>query len=84
MFASSLLIGVSIAAPVGPIGVLCIRNTLIYGRWHGFFSGMGAASADAIYGFFAAFGITALTSLLVDSAGWLSLFGGGFLLYTVG
>lgn len=76
-----ILIGFSIAAPVGPIGVLCIRRTLAHGRAAGFVSGMGAASADAIYGATAAFGLTAISSLLVDQQFWLRLVGGAFLVY---
>ena len=45
-----ITIGFAIAAPVGPIGVLCIRRTLAEGRTSGFVSGLGAASADVIYG----------------------------------
>ncbi len=76
-----LLLGLSIAAPVGPIGVLCIRRTLAYGRTLGFISGLGAATADAIYGAVAAFGLTLVTALLVDHQHWLRLGGGLFLLY---
>ena len=75
------LIGISIAAPVGPIGVLCIRRTLSDGKLTGFLSGMGAASADMIYGAVAAFGLTVITNLLVENAFWLRIIGGGFLLY---
>lgn len=75
------IIGISIAAPVGPIGVLCIRRTLANGRLAGFVSGMGAASADMVYGAIAAFGLTAVTGLLVDNAFWLGIVGGLFLLY---
>ena len=75
------IIGISIAAPVGPIGVLCIRRTLANGRLAGFVSGMGAASADMVYGAIAAFGLTAVTGLLVDNAFWLGIIGGMFLLY---
>lgn len=53
-----LIIGFSIAAPVGPIGVLCIRRTLVQGRVFGILSGLGAASADAMYGVIAALGLT--------------------------
>lgn len=81
IFIRAFIIGVSIAAPVGPIGVLCIRRTLANGKLAGFLSGMGAASADMVYGAIAAFGLTAVTNLLVDNAIWLSLVGGGFLLY---
>jgi threonine/homoserine/homoserine lactone efflux protein len=76
-----LLIGFSIAAPVGPIGVLCIRRTLAGGRVLGFVSGLGAATADALYGFVAAFGLTAISSFLVDQQTALRIGGGSFLIY---
>lgn len=81
LYFSGLALGFSIAAPVGPIGVLCIRRTLADGRGVGFFSGLGAATADAVYGSIAAFGLTFLSSLLVDQQVWLRLIGGSFLLY---
>ena len=81
LFLRGLLIGISIAAPVGPIGILCIRRTLAEGKLIGFLSGMGAASADMVYGAIAAFGLTVVTDLLVDNAFWLRLIGGCFLLY---
>jgi threonine/homoserine/homoserine lactone efflux protein len=81
LFISSMIIGLSIAAPVGPIGVLCIRRTLVEGRFIGFVSGLGAATADATYGLIAALGLTAFTSILVDSAGVLRVVGGLFMLY---
>ena len=59
------MLGLAIAAPVGPIGILCIRRTLSQGRLFGFVSGLGAATADAIYGCIAAFGLTAISALLV-------------------
>jgi threonine/homoserine/homoserine lactone efflux protein len=81
IFLRGLLIGFSIAAPVGPIGVLCIRRTLTEGRLTGFLSGMGAASADMFYGGVAAFGLTAVQTLLMGHSNWLRLIGGIFLLY---
>lgn len=81
VFLRGLLIGFSIAAPVGPIGVLCIRRTLAEGRLAGFLSGMGAASADMFYGAVAAFGLTAVQDLLLGQSDWLRLVGGIFLLY---
>lgn len=74
-----LIIGFSIAAPVGPIGVLCIRRTLADGRMVGFVSGLGAATADAIYGCLAGFGLAAVADFLVNHQFWLSLLGGGYL-----
>ncbi len=81
VFASSLLIGFSIAAPVGPIGVLIVRRTLARGRLNGLVSGLGAATADGVYGLLAAFGLTALSAFLVEQSIWLRLCGGLFLLY---
>ncbi|NJO39414.1 MAG: LysE family transporter [Cyanobacteria bacterium CRU_2_1] len=80
-FLRGLIIGFSIAIPVGPIGVLCIRRTLTDGRLTGLLSGLGAATADAIYGGIAGFGLTFISSLLVSQALWLRLIGGAFLCY---
>ena len=74
-----LIIGFSIAAPVGPIGVLCINRTLLHGRSTGLASGVGAATADAFYGFIAGLGLTFLSSFLIDQYIWLRLIGGAFL-----
>ncbi len=76
-----LLIGFSIAAPVGPIGVLTIKRTLSEGRTSGFVTGMGAAMADTVYGIIAAFGLTAISSFLLAQEFWIKLIGGLFLLY---
>jgi threonine/homoserine/homoserine lactone efflux protein len=76
-----LVIGLSIAAPVGPIGVLCIRRTLAQGRSYGLVSGLGAATADAVYGCVAGFGLTVISGFLVDQQIWLRLVGGAFLCY---
>lgn len=76
-----LLIGLSIAAPVGPIGVLCIRRTLAQGRLSGLVTGLGAASADAIYGFIAGFGLTAVSAFLIDQQVLIRIVGGLFLCY---
>ncbi len=81
VFLKGILLGFSIAAPVGPIGVLCIRRTLNGGMISGIASGLGAATADAIYGLIAAFGITAVSSLLLEQSFLLRLCGGLFLLY---
>src|ERR1051326_105106 len=76
-----LVIGFSIAAPVGPIGVLCIRRSLTEGRQMGLATGLGAATADAVYGCIAGFGLTAISSFLVGQKVWLGLLGGLFLCY---
>lgn len=80
-FIKGLLIGFSIAAPVGPIGVLCIRRTLADGRLSGLVSGLGAATADAVYGSIAGFGLTMISAFLIDQQTWIRLIGGAFLFY---
>jgi threonine/homoserine/homoserine lactone efflux protein len=80
-FLSGVIIGFSIAAPVGPIGVLCIRRTLAEGRLHGLVSGLGAATADAVYGCIAAFGLAFVSDFLVQKQMWLRVVGGAFLLF---
>ena len=76
-----LVLGFTIAAAVGPISLLCIRRTLAEGRAIGLASGMGVATADATYGAIAAFGLTAITDVLVDWRQVLGLVGGIFLLW---
>lgn len=80
-FLKGILLGFAIAAPVGPIGILCIRRTVQYGRFSGLFSGLGAATADTIYAGIAAFGLNFASSLLIAGQFWLQLLGGLFLLY---
>ena len=75
------LIGLAIAAPVGPIGVLCIRRTLADGWVFGLVSGLGAATADALYGCIAGFGLTLVSAALISHQAWLRLAGGLFLCY---
>lgn len=74
-----IAIGFSIAAPVGPIGVLCIRRSLANGKWVGLATGLGAATADAAYGAIAGFGLTVVSGFLISQRLWLNLFGGIFL-----
>ncbi|HEY9863167.1 MAG TPA: LysE family transporter [Candidatus Obscuribacterales bacterium] len=79
--AKGLIIGFSIAAPVGPVGILCIRRSLSQGYLVGFFTGLGAATADALYGFIAGFGLTIISNILVNQQMELKLMGGLFLCY---
>ena len=81
LFVKGLIIGFAIAAPVGPIGVLCIQRSLHDGFKIGLMTGLGAALADGTYGLIAGFGLTALSSLLIAHQFWIRFFGGLFLLY---
>lgn len=77
---SGLLIGVAVAAPIGPVNLICIRRTLKYGMLNGFVSGAGAAVGDGVFAIVAAFGVTAVISFVAAYSGWLQLVGGVFLL----
>lgn len=81
LFIKGLVIGFAIAAPVGPIGVLCIQRSLHDGFKIGLMTGLGAAFADGTYGLVAGFGLSALSSLLIAYQFWIRLIGGLFLLY---
>lgn len=81
LFLKGVIIGVTIAAPVGPIGILCIKRTLEQGKWIGFVSGLGAATADCVYGIIAGLGLTVIIHFLTGISMWLQLIGGVFLLY---
>ncbi|HJT80161.1 MAG TPA: LysE family transporter [Chthoniobacterales bacterium] len=81
LFIKGLVLGFAIAAPVGPIGVLCIRRSLADGQRAGLATGLGAATADAIYGCIAGFGLAAVSRFLLQQRFWLGLLGGLFLCY---
>ncbi len=78
-FLKGLAFGFLLAATVGPMWILCFRRTLAHGRLYGFVSGMGVATADAIYGSIAAFGLTAVSGFLMAQKFWLAAIGGAFL-----
>lgn len=80
LFLKGVAIGLAIAAPVGPVGVLCVQRTLVRGAVIGLLSGLGAAAADAVYGAIAALGLTSVANFLIDCQTYLRLFGGAFLL----
>lgn len=81
LFLRGAILGFTIAAAVGPIALLVIRRTIAEGRTLGLASGLGVATADGAYGALAAFGLTAVTDLLVDGRRLLGLAGGLFLLW---
>lgn len=76
-----LMIGFSIAMPVGPIGLLCIRNVLTFGMLCGLITGLGAACADAIYGALAGFGVTTVSSFFETHGAYIQVCGALFLCY---
>jgi threonine/homoserine/homoserine lactone efflux protein len=83
-FLKGILVGLVIAVPVGPVGIMCVRRTIFEGKLTGFVSGLGAATADAVFGVIAGFGITTVSELLLGYQGWLRLVGGCILLLVGG
>lgn len=79
LFLRGLAIGFALAAPVGPVGILCIRRALADGRYAAFIAGLGAACADTFYGAVAGLGLTVISSFLMDHTTALRLVGGSFL-----
>lgn len=75
-----IAVGIVIALPIGPVGVLCVRRCLFEGAMLGFVSGLGAACADATFGAIAALGLTFLRDWLLDYQDWFGVAGGLFLL----
>ncbi|HEX9465138.1 MAG TPA: LysE family translocator [Alphaproteobacteria bacterium] len=80
VFFKGLIAGFLIAAPVGPINVLCIRRTIVHGRLAGIVSGLGAAVADTIFGAIAAFGLSFVHDLVLRQKFWFGLIGAAVLL----
>jgi threonine/homoserine/homoserine lactone efflux protein len=76
-----LLVGIVIAVPVGPVGILCIRRTILDGRLAGLFSGLGAATADSVFGIIAGFGLTVISDSLFYYQDFLRVGAAAFLLY---
>jgi threonine/homoserine/homoserine lactone efflux protein len=80
-FLKGLIIGFAMAVPIGPIGIMCIRKTLAEGHSRGLIIGIGAATADSLYGSIAAFGLTFISDMITGQHFWVSLIGGGLLLF---
>ena len=80
-FLEGIAIGFAMAVPVGPIGIMSIRKTLTEGRLRGLIVGLGAATADFLYGCVAAFGLTIISDTLDSQRFWIRLVGGMLLLF---
>ena len=80
ILAKAILSGLAMAIPMGPVGVLCLRRTLVQGRWAGMLPGLGAAAADGLYSLIAVLGISSISGWLIEAESWLRPAGGLFLL----
>ncbi len=81
LFIRGFLIGLSVAAAIGPMAILCIRRTLAQGHLAGLATGLGVASADGCYGAVAGFGLVLISQFVVAQHVWLRIIGGIFLCY---
>ena len=82
LIASGIVIGIAVAAPIGPINLMAIRNTLSHGFLSGVFTGTGAVLGDGTFAVFAAFGITSVSQFVIDYATWIQAVGGVILIAT--
>jgi putative LysE/RhtB family amino acid efflux pump len=81
LFLKGMVLGLSIAAPVGPMALLCLRTTLAHGFLPGLMGGMGVAAGDVFYASLAAFGLQAATAILTGQSWWLAVLGGAYLVW---
>lgn len=81
IYIKGMLIGLAIAAPIGPVGLMCIRSTLSRGWRAGVATGFGAAVGDGFFGAAAAFGLVLVTGFIHEHNELLRLVGGCFLIY---
>lgn len=81
LFGKGVVLGLSIAAPIGPMALLCLRTTLAHGLVPGLMGGLGVAAGDVFYASLAAFGLQAATALLTGQSLWLGVLGGLYLLW---
>lgn len=77
----SIILGFSVSAPVGPIGLLCIQRVLSRGKTAGILTGFGAVTANIIYASVAAFGFSVVSAFLIEQQALLRLIGSAFLFY---
>ena len=76
LICGGMLIGLIVAAPIGPVNLICIRRTFTYGPINGFFAGLGAAFGDGLFAIITAFGLTAIAQLIEGYSTPLKLIGG--------
>jgi threonine/homoserine/homoserine lactone efflux protein len=81
LIGGGLVVGLLVAAPIGPVNLICIRRTLSYGPVNGFLAGMGAALGDGMFAIAAGFGVRAVFDLIEDMGVVLQLVGAGLLIF---
>ncbi len=76
LFLKGFLAGAIVSVPIGPMGILCIKNAIQRGRIHGFFSGLGAATCDALYAAIISFGLTFVSDFMTQNEDILRILSG--------
>jgi threonine/homoserine/homoserine lactone efflux protein len=84
LLVDGIIIGVIVSAPVGPVNMVTIQRTLLYGRMNGFLTALGAALGDGIFAVLAALGLVAAADLAGPNGFALQLIGGIFLIVVGG
>ncbi len=84
LFVKGLIVGIIVAAPMGPVNIICIHRTIIRGRIDGFMTGMGGVIGDAVFAIIAALGLTAASVFVEENEFWFRLPGGLMLLVIAG
>jgi threonine/homoserine/homoserine lactone efflux protein len=83
LFVQGIIIGLTLAAPVGPLALICIQRTVTEGRLHGIFSGIGVATADSFYAAVTFLGLTVISALIIAQQ-YLFRFLAGVVLILIG
>ena len=81
LFLKGLLIGLAVSIPLGPMGMVCVTRTLNHGRYSGFFSGLGAATADTIFALIAGFGISYIINFIQEKELAFQMAGGSLVIF---
>lgn len=83
LFVQGIIIGLTLAVPVGPLSLICIQRTVKEGRFHGIFSGIGVATADSFYAAVTFLGLTVISGLIITQQ-YLFRFLAGVVLILIG
>lgn len=76
IFIHGIIIGLLASIPLGPIGILCIQRTINKKLLSGFFSGLGAASADTIFAMISLFFYTYVIGYIERHMQLIKIIGG--------
>lgn len=79
-FLKAIVVGIIVSAPMGPVGMLCVRRTMLYGHRQGMLTGLGAALSDLLYAALTLVGVGAFVGFIERYEYWLQLGGSVFVI----